>query len=276
MWSSTGNLHSPNRQHRDIVRMLRWEGVDLRVNTARWSLPRKLSEEQKVQIKAQLEEHIKAAFSHKAPPLPIVSFPSGQQHDHRMVDIYHSPQGEVGLQELQSAMAGFKILDGQTIDSMLGTGSVLERNEQLLRFKDICAEHLKDFIKNRKVVIRNTLPVDTQARIKDLWALDGADGLFTGQVDVLIELPREVDAVAAAHDWPGWFFWKAKGKRLELAYRNRFLYCCWCKDKRGIQRHLRVHCTEAPSLRCKQRGHAFKHCPQRQEQATQFDAEEFV
>lgn len=124
----------------------------------------------------------------------------------------------------------------------------LKRNEQLVRIKDVPAEHLGEFVEYREAVISHMLPVGTLPRPKRIWALDDADG-FARQILVLIALPDKVDAVVVAHDWPGWFSWAAKGTRHELSYRNRFAYCSYCKDSApGSKRHLRADCPVAPPM----------------------------
>lgn len=251
VWASSGDLKSPTHEHEEVLRMLRWgSGVDVRANTVRYVIDhrakgQRLSQEQKMQVKEELEKQIKAAFHGKKEPLPVVCFPSGQQFDSRMVDIYCSPKGEVNMFQLNDAAGQFTYLGRRGLGFKRHYGADIERNEQLLRIKGLGAEHLDAFVADREALLRDVVGLD--AHIKDIWALDKADESFSEQVDVLIALPDEVDAVTAAHDWPGWLLWK--GILLELAYRNRFAYCSHCKNAGGTERHLRKHCEVSPPTR---------------------------
>lgn len=247
VWTSTGNLKSPNRQHKDVTCMLRWGfGLDIRTNTVRYVLDygergNRLSEEQKSKIKEELEVQIQLTFHRRKKPLPLVCFPSGQQFDSRMVDFYCSPKGEVTVRELEYEAKNFTHLGGTRLTYKRNYTSNIERNEQLLRINNLPAGLLDAFVEDREALLRDVSGPD--ARIKDIWALEWY-GSFSGQVDVLIALPDEEDAITAAHDWPGWLLWN--DQLLELTYRNRFAYCSYCQNSGASERHVRKHCKIAP------------------------------
>lgn len=225
----------------------------------------------RAEARMQLATQFHAAFPDKE--LPSVRYGKGHEVMGSYIDV-DTPSSNVTAADIIAAAAEHKwMLAGRPLGPPVFVGPEIPQGLYVLQLSNLPFNKLQQLVKSLNTLFNDhsTSRRGVKMEMVDVYKIEepipGSDlWMPADRLVVVVSLPEEVDASAAAFYWPGFIEWDSSSDVIKLEYMNRFDYCRNCKHTAQqlsgpYARPTTEFCPKFVCSRCGACGHLANACP---------------